>query len=134
MLTRWYVAKLILLCRVDNDCEGPWTCEEQIRVLQAIGKGAAYEKAVILGKSAEHSYRNAADQEVVWEFLGISNMDELSEGGIIDGSEITARLFTSSNTEIITRNSEDFVMNWMPQEKNKTAHDVIAESGNDINA
>ncbi len=40
MQMQWYVAKILLLCRVDDDREGPWTCEEQIRVLRAADKEA----------------------------------------------------------------------------------------------
>jgi hypothetical protein len=94
METTWYVATLIMRCRVNGDETGPWTCDEQIRLLQASDEETAYQKALALGKDEEHAYANTYDQTVSWEFVGLAGLDEVLDQSLHDGCEIRSRLFT----------------------------------------
>lgn len=97
MANGWYVATLIIRCRVQNNEIGPWTCDEQIRVLRAPDSGVAYEKALQLGRSEEESYQNADGETVFWEFVGLADLEALFDSTIKDGTEIKSHLFKSDN-------------------------------------
>ena len=71
----WYVAKLVLQCRVGDGDMGPWTCDEQVRVIKATDDDHAYEKAIGLGKEEEHTYSNVDGETVSWTFIGLSNLE-----------------------------------------------------------
>lgn len=88
---RWYVATLIVQCRVADN--SPGTCDEQIRILLATDADAAYEKAMQLGKAEELSYLNGYGETVYWEFVGLENLEELFADDLQDGVEIRSRLF-----------------------------------------
>ncbi len=105
----WYIAKLVLLCQVGNDDPGPWLCDEQVRVIRAISKSQAYEKAVHLGKDAEHTYTNDSGEMVSWSFLGLSDLDVLGNDVIGDGTEITYRLFDTDDPLALVRDKKVFV-------------------------
>jgi len=94
MAEKWYVAKLLMQSRVAGDTIGPWTCDEQVRVLRSVDDDSAYQKAVRIGHDAEDSYQNTYGQTVTWEFVGVAELDELIDESIQDGTEITSRLFT----------------------------------------
>lgn len=87
----WYVATLIIRCRVENQ-PAPWTCDEQVRVIRAANDDEAYDKAVALGKSEETVYKNGDGEDVFWEFIGLEDLTEL-DSAIRDGTEIRSRLF-----------------------------------------
>lgn len=96
MQEKWYVATLIMKCKVTSADSGPYTFDEQVRLLQAANEAVAYEKAVALGKSQEISYQNKCNEEVFWQFEGLSSLEEL-ESTIEDGIEIYSRLFESDD-------------------------------------
>ena len=83
----WFVAVLLLQSRV-----GAWDDEplvdHQVRLIRAGTADAAYEEALRLGEGAEHSYRNPEAQSVAWEFLGLSELEELGSRAPADGDEI----------------------------------------------
>jgi hypothetical protein len=127
MKDKWYVTKLILQCRVNDDRVGPWTCDEQVRVLRAKDDDTAYEKALRLGREAEDSYQNVHGETVSWEFVGLANLDELGSPSIRDGTEITSRLFTEEEPARLVRQKERLVVYWMQQEKHRTAREILEE-------
>ena len=90
--SKWYVATLIMVCRVESK-PGPWTCDEQICVIHAANEQLAYEKALKLGEGSTTSYQNEYGQTVRWAFEGLENLEEILEDTLIDGTEIRSRLF-----------------------------------------
>lgn len=89
----WYVATLIIQCRVEGLEARLKTVDEQIRVLLAPNTETAYAKAIQLGKEQEVSYKNMYDVDVYWEFLGLADLEELAfDSEISDGTEIRSRL------------------------------------------
>ncbi len=109
MNEEWYVAKLVLRCQVGKHDRGPWLCDEQVRVIRAISKHQAYEKAVRFGKDAEHTYTNESGEIVSWSFLGLSNLDILGSDVISDGTEITYRLLETDEPLGLVRGKTDLV-------------------------
>jgi len=53
-----YAVPLLLLCRVNHDVIGPWTCDEQVHVIRALDEKTARQKAEQSGRKEEHSYNN----------------------------------------------------------------------------
>lgn len=97
MSEQWYVATLLMQIRVAGDQVGPFTCDEQIRLLRAMDESTAYLKAMEIGRNEEHAYQNMYGQTVTWKFVGLVWLDELMDQAIEDGVEIKSRLF--SHTE-----------------------------------
>ena len=104
---KWYVATVLMQCRVAGDHAGPWTCDEQVYVLRAPDDKAAYQKALKIGQHEEHSYQNTYDETVTWEFVGLVQLDELMDEAIEDGTEITSRLFDHANPSSLVIHDED---------------------------
>jgi hypothetical protein len=92
MKAKWYVATLIMLCKVTNEMSELFTCDEQIRLIRATDSEQAYEKALRFGKDEEHSYMNSDGNEVFWEFIGLEDLEELFDETIRDGREIRSRI------------------------------------------
>ena len=92
MKKQWYVATLIVQCRVGDQQDGPFTCDEQIRLIRAVDAEEAYQKALQLGKGEEVVYQNSDGEDVFWEFVGLEDLEELFDKTISDGREIRSRL------------------------------------------
>jgi hypothetical protein len=56
MPNQWYIATLIMRCKVGAHDPGPWTFEEQIRMVAALDVETAYAESLALGKVEEHAY------------------------------------------------------------------------------
>jgi hypothetical protein len=78
-------------CRVGQQDKGPWTVEEQIRILEAPDPNTAFSKSIQLGKDEEHSYKNINGETVSWEFIGFEDIEDLSEDSIRDGMQLRGR-------------------------------------------
>jgi len=89
---KWYGVTLLLLCRVNHDAIGPWTCDEQVHVIRAHDEETARQKAEQLGRQEEHSYNNTYGEIVSWEFIALTNIYEIDDETIVDGTEISSRL------------------------------------------
>ncbi len=89
---QWYVAELIVQCRVGNACKRRTLYDRQVKVLHALNDEAAYDRALDLGRAENHSYKNSAGETVYWEFIGLANLETLRERSISDGTEIHSRL------------------------------------------
>ena len=87
MKDRWYVAVFVLQSEVYAPVADPPLFDHQVRLIKASDAEAAYERALFVGRSEEHSYRNASGQEVRWKFLGLHDLVEL-EKEPQDGSEL----------------------------------------------
>jgi hypothetical protein len=62
----WYIAKLIVECRVGHARPTLW--DERLVVLRARSSTAAYAAAMKLGRMQNHAYRNASGKTVRWSF------------------------------------------------------------------
>lgn len=127
MKPKWYVATLILKCTVGNQSTGPWTCQEQIRLLKATKHDEAYQKALELGKGEEHSYTNADGEPVVWEFIGVEDLAELSVSRISDGDEIRTRIWEDNDPQEFIHEKDDFTAYRAERNKNRTALEILLE-------
>ena len=127
MQKKWYVTTLILQCKVGNQDTGPWTCQEQIRILKAGSNSEAYQKASELGKEEEHSYTNIDGESVVWEFIGVEDLEELSENKISDGVEIRTRVWKEDNPLEFIREKKDLTVYRAERNKNRIALEILLE-------
>lgn len=93
MKQMWYVATLIMRCKVGDHKAESWTYDEQIRLIRAPDEDTAYDKAAQMGKNEEHVYENVYGERVAWEFVGLADLAELGSQSIHDGTEIRSRMF-----------------------------------------
>ena len=84
---RWFVAVILLQSRVGAWDDGP-IVDHQVRILAAPDPDAAFDSAMQVGHSAEHDYKNADGESVAWEFLGLSELEELGASVPKSGDEI----------------------------------------------
>jgi Domain of unknown function (DUF4288) len=94
---KWFVATLIVGCRIENVIEENYMYDEQVVLLKAPDENAAYEKALKIGKEQEVNYKNSDGENVIWEFLGLEDLEELDGNRIQDGIEIKSRLKESDD-------------------------------------
>ena len=73
---RWYAAVLLLGSEVQSPSADESPVDHQVRLIAAADSEAAYQRALSLGKSEEHSYENAFGQIVRWRFLGLHDLVE----------------------------------------------------------
>ena len=90
---RWYVAVVVMQSEIHAPVADPPLFDHQIRLLRAPNAEAAYERALFLGKSEEHSYKNVDGQKVGWKFLGLHDLIEL-DGDVRDGTEVYSFMLT----------------------------------------
>jgi hypothetical protein len=121
---QWYVAEVIVRCRVGKHSRRKTLYDRQIKVLRATTDEAAYERALELGKAENHSYKNSAGESVFWEFVGLGNLEALHEKRISDGTEIHSRL-EKGRPESGVRRKRDLTVFWAERNKHKTAGELL---------
>lgn len=93
---KWYLAKLVfrIVCG-----EGQHTpqFDEQLRLIAATNKEEAFFKAKEMGRNEEDTFYNRKEQLVQWQFINLSELNELSE--LIDGAELYSRIEEKENAE-----------------------------------
>lgn len=124
---KWYVGKIVMQCKVDGKDLGPWTFDEQVRIIQAPDKETAYLKSLNLGKEEEQEYKNSEGELVRWIFCGLSDLEEISADKIEDGTEITSTLYESNQVLGLVREKEDLTVFWSERNKDKTAKELLTE-------
>lgn len=120
----WYVAEVIVRCRVGKTPKRKTLYDRQIKVLHASTDEAAYERALELGKAESHSYKNSAGERVSWEFMGLGNLEALHEKRISDGTEIHSRL-ERGNPNSEGRRKRYMTVFWAECNKYKTAGELL---------
>ena len=110
MANEWYVATLIIKCVVEDNQTEAVLCDEQIRLVKATTPDEAYQKALDIGKSEEHSYKNENDEEVKWRFVGLATLAELDT--LEDGTELKSRLFRSENPDKLVCQKDKLEVFW----------------------
>jgi hypothetical protein len=128
MSPTWYAATLIMRCRIEDNPQSPTTCLEQIHLIQAEEENLAYEKALQLGKSAEHSYKNYQGSDVYWEFVGLENLEEIFDETIQDGTEIRSRRLLVEDPLTLVRGKDGLTIFISEQIRNKTAEEILSGS------
>jgi hypothetical protein len=127
MSTTWYVATLILKCEIENDPQIPATCFEQIHLIEARDGDNAYEKALQIGNSVEHSYKNYQGNTVYWEFVGLENLEEIFDETIQDGTEIRSRRLLVEDPLSLVRGKDGLTVFLSDHIRNKTAEEILSE-------
>jgi hypothetical protein len=74
---RWYVAKLVEEIAVENDPLK--VIHRTVTVIYANSEQEAYEKALVLGKEREITYRNNASKLVRTTFWGLGELNVIHE-------------------------------------------------------
>ncbi|MFN7139324.1 MAG: DUF4288 domain-containing protein [Limisphaerales bacterium] len=120
----WYVAEVIVRCRVGKAPKRKALYDRQIKVLRASTHEAAYERALELGKAENHSYKNSAGEKVSWEFVGLGDLEALLDKKISDGTEIHSRL-QRGNPKSIVRRKRDMTIFWAERNKHRTARELL---------
>lgn len=72
----WFIAKIIYQIVIANGEHAP-QFEEQLRLVQAIDKDAALEKALALGEKEESLFYNYRDEPVYWKFLDVAELRQV---------------------------------------------------------
>jgi hypothetical protein len=104
----WYVVTVIMKCLVNRQptIPGEWRCTQSIYLLRAVSSDDAYDKAITLGKDQENSYNNSDGEAVDWEFVGLENVEELSQRSISNNIEVWGRVFSSNDPSALTVSKE----------------------------
>jgi hypothetical protein len=97
---RWYAAVLILKGVAGPGWDDDRLTERQLRLVRARNPEAAHERALQLGREAEHEYRNEAGEEVRWQFVGLAELAELNDTELRDGSEVLST-YTAADPELL---------------------------------
>ncbi|RYD76731.1 MAG: DUF4288 domain-containing protein [Sphingobacteriales bacterium] len=85
----WYLAKIVFQI-VCGDGDHIAQFDEQLRLINAMDKQQAFEKAVSLGKTEEDSFYNIHQQPVHWTFINVSELYRMEE--LLDGAEIYSKI------------------------------------------
>jgi hypothetical protein len=121
---KWYVAEIIIRCRVGKLSKRKTLYDRQIKVVRASTDEMAYERAIKLGKAENHFYKNSIGQKVYWDFLGLGNLESLHEKKISHGTEIHSRL-QRGNPKSEVRRKRELTIFWAERNKNKTADQLL---------
>ena len=92
----WYLTKIVfqIIC---GDGDHTPQFDEQLRLISASSKEAAFSKAQHIGKREEETFYNRKQQLVRWQFINVSEIYKISE--LIDGAEIYSRIEERDSAE-----------------------------------
>ncbi len=126
MRNLWFVATVIFKSEIEGEpSPDEWMCSQDINVIRAPNREIAYEKAINIGKSHEHSYQNMYGDKVVWTFVGLENLEELSNKVIRDGTEVWGRIFHSNNPDDLVVSKEGLNVFFSNEYKNLPAYEIL---------
>jgi hypothetical protein len=86
---KWYLAKIVFRI-ISGKGDHKAQFDEQLRLIEAIDRAAAFEKAKIIGKNTEECYLNQQKETVRWKFINVEELYHLHE--LQDGTEIYSRI------------------------------------------
>ncbi len=86
---KWYLAKIVFRI-ISGKGDHKAQFDEQLRLIEATDRAAAFEKAKTLGKNTEESYLNQEKEIVHWKFINVEELYHLHE--LQDGTEIYSRI------------------------------------------
>ncbi|TAG99737.1 MAG: DUF4288 domain-containing protein [Sphingobacteriales bacterium] len=82
----WYLTKLVFQITICNN-QTVLQFEEQLRIVQAVSKEAAFEKATAIGYAEEGSVSNIANGSLIhWKFINITDLYQLQ--ALLDGAAL----------------------------------------------
>lgn len=92
----WYTAKIIfkILTKHQNTVE---QFDEHLRLIEANSQEEAILKARIIGIQEENSFMIGRTRKVLWEFVNISDLQELRE--LQDGAELYSHVVEKNKSE-----------------------------------
>ena len=101
----FYSARLLFIILVDDGRPRKKNhFEETVMVFRAKDFDDAFKRALQLGKSRNHTYRNQKDQKVRWVLVDIINLDWV--GRRIDGKEVASKLHYRKHKQPIPANKK----------------------------
>jgi hypothetical protein len=79
---KWYIADLVMECQIEGEPRN--VVHINIVLVRADSPEEAFQKAEELGKEGENSYLNPNNQQVIWLYRGLRDLqvihDELEDG------------------------------------------------------
>jgi hypothetical protein len=91
---RWFIAVLVLESGIAGEARSAPgegyepSVDFQFRLIRATDLESAYERALVIGKKAEHGYENPYGETCTWSFKGLKDLQEVMDGEIGDGVEV----------------------------------------------
>ena len=95
----WFSALLFFECEVIGAAESDPLCEKSVRIFRAAGEEEAMTKAEEIGRRAETEYPNVDGQTVVWRFVRVLEVQDLTEEELGEGMEVFSRLMWKSEIQ-----------------------------------
>jgi hypothetical protein len=86
---KWYLAKIVFQI-ISGKGDHVAQFDEQLRLVEAVDRSSAFNKAKIIGKNAEESYLNQQKEIVRWKFINVEELYHLHE--LTDGTEIYSHI------------------------------------------
>lgn len=77
---QWYVAVLLFRFEVERDADEDLPVRHEMRLIRAHDDQAAYERALVIGRTQQREYQNVHGQLVRWRFLGLHDLVWLHDG------------------------------------------------------
>ncbi len=129
MRKKWFVTTIILKCEIAGEpsIANEWTCTEQVYMLREENRDAAYERALILGKSQETIYLNDEGQQVSWIFVGLEDLEELDDEIIKDGTEIWGRVFHTNDPDSLVVDKNGLSVFYIDEIRYLKAEEIIKD-------
>jgi hypothetical protein len=123
--SRWFAAVLLFQSQVGTGWEDEAIVHHEVRIIRATSADEAYRRAQALGAKGQHSYPNAAGEDVAWHFLGLAELEKLVESPA-DGSEVYSWL-TRGRGENLVREKDDLEAFLSIENRHRRAEDLLNE-------
>jgi len=92
----WYAIEALFKCETVTEQPDEPLYEKTIFLTQADDNQAAEQKARQVVKQREVTYKNEAQEDVVWRFVKLLDVQELEAETLHDGVEVFSRLMWES--------------------------------------
>jgi hypothetical protein len=102
----WYSAIVIFESTVDGFVKKKQLCEQSIHLILAPNDDIASQKAIRIGKEKEHEYKNESGENVIWKFVQVQDVQEVTQNELVDGLEVHSKLFWKLHRRKNMENSE----------------------------
>ena len=84
----WFVAILLYESSIEGANDVEPSTEVSYRLIRASDVDGAYRRAVELGHQEQTSYLNSDGETCTWRFLGLEDLQEVSDETLEDGTEV----------------------------------------------
>lgn len=108
---KWFTVRMVYKITSGEGDHHP-QFDHQYRLFCASSAPEAFEAAEIFGRKNEHQYLNSTQETVCWEFIGITEINELNFA--MSGEEICSGI-----TEIETSGLKSYV-EWLGEQTRQT--------------